>query len=73
MRGLSKRQWDLLRILESEPRRGFDLPELAGKLETSPEGAASTAASLLRRELVDRFVGGVGRQRVHYQAKERAR
>lgn len=70
--GLSARQSELLDLLQAEPRRGFDLAELAHRLSTSPEGAAKTAASLRRRGLADRFVGGVGRQRVHYQAAEAA-
>lgn len=64
---LTDMQRALLAVLESEPNRGFDLDELARRLETSPQGACMTAASLCRRGLVDRFVGGVLRQRVHYQ------
>lgn len=61
-------QQALLAVLDAEPRRGFDLAELADKLGVSEQGAAMTASSLLRRRLVVRFVGGVGRQRVHFQS-----
>lgn len=57
-----------LEVLESEPRRGFDLAELARRLETSREGAAKTCSALVRHGLAVRFVGGVVPQRVHYQA-----
>lgn len=65
---LTKRQREALAVLHSDRRRGFDLAELAQRLDTSPEGAAQTAASLARNGFAVRFVGGVGRQRVHYQA-----
>lgn len=71
---LTAQQRAALDVLEAEPRRGFDCDELARRLSDragSPiprEGAATTAASLVRRGLAVRFVGGVGRQRVHFQA-----
>jgi DNA-binding MarR family transcriptional regulator len=67
-RGLTKKQRLALDVLRSEPNRGFDLTELARHLDTSPEGAARSVASLWHRGLAHRFMGGVGRQRVHYQA-----
>lgn len=64
---MTPRQKELLSILRSEPR-GFDRDELARRLDTSVEGVGQTAASLVRRGLAVRFVGGVGPQRVHWQA-----
>lgn len=70
-RGLSARQRAALEVLRSAPNRGFDLAELAKRLETSTHGAAATMASLRRHGFADRFIGGVGPQRVHYQAAAR--
>ena len=66
---LTAHQRACLDVLESEPKRGFDLAELARRLDTSPQGAVATAASLRRRGLAARFVGGIYPQRVHYQAE----
>lgn len=70
---LTTKQRLLRDVLVSEPGRGFDLAELARLTDTSPEGAAATAASLVRHGYAVRFVGGVGRQRTHYQAAVGAR
>lgn len=61
---------DLLRSckLPSGSYFGMDCRMLARKLGTSPEGASRTASSLVRKGLAIRFTGGVGKQRVHYQA-----
>lgn len=64
---LTERQRRVLDVLRSQPNAGFDLASLSERVGTSPEGAARTASSLVRRGLVVRFVGGVGPQRVHYQ------
>lgn len=60
-------QQALLDVLDAEPRRGFDLAELADRLGTSEQGAAMTASSLVRRRLVVRFVAG-GHRRTHFQS-----
>jgi DNA-binding MarR family transcriptional regulator len=70
---MTANQRAMLALLGSEPRRGFDASELARRLGTSTHGAARTAASLVRRGYVDRFVGGVGIQRVHWQIAEAIR
>ena len=66
---LTHAQQHLLDTLWTAPNRGFDCDELARLTETTPQGAARTASSLVRRGLVDRFVGGVGPQRVHFQVR----
>lgn len=68
---LTGQQRRALAVLTSEPRRGFDCDELAKLLLCPREGAATTASSLVRRGLAVRFVGGVGRRRVHFQAAGR--
>lgn len=71
---LSDKQQALLDALQSEPPnrsgsyRGYDLAELSRITGSPPEGLSRTASSLIKRGLVVRFVGGVGRQRVHYSA-----
>lgn len=67
MATMTTQQRAALDVLRAEDR-GYDADELARRLDTSPEGAARTAASLVRRGLVGRFRGGVGRQRVHWYA-----
>lgn len=62
---------ELLRAARMPGNRGYyglDLAHLAKALGTSPEGAAATCSSLARRGLATAFRGGVGRQRMHYQA-----
>lgn len=68
MSALTGKQRAVLDVLLSEPRRGFDLEEIARRADTSPEGAARTASSLAKHGFAVRFVGGVGPQRVHYQS-----
>jgi DNA-binding MarR family transcriptional regulator len=62
----------VLEVLAEVPGCGLDLLALAERAGTSPEGVARTASSLRRKRMADRFVGGVGRQRVHYQVSAEA-
>lgn len=70
---LSAKQRRLLGILAAHPDRGFDCAELAAQMDTSPQGVAQTAASLVRHGHVIRFVGGGVPQRTHYQLAETKR
>lgn len=71
MSGLTWQQSVMVGLLDDNAARGFTCEELAAELGTSPQGAARTAASLVRRGLAVRFTGGVGTLRVHYRAVER--
>ena len=65
---LTEKQSRALALLNSEPGRGFDLAELARRLNAPPNGLSRTLGSLIDRGLVERYRGGVGRTRMHYQA-----
>lgn len=68
VKGLTRRQLAALDVLRAQAPAGVDVEHLATALGTTREGAAQTAASLVRRGLAERWIGGVGRQRVHYSS-----